>query len=709
VRRRDNRDVSDRSSQIDELGAGLRAAPVVLIVGGGEPELLAQTVRHALATTSEGVRVVVYGAEAPAVDLGDRAVFSAGGTADSTAAVLAAAGSADLVLLAPGVGLPTDWLPRLSAAAYATESVATASGLCDDRSLSRSALSFIDAAAAVAANSLGLHPRLDGPVGPCVYVRASALELAGPEGLIGSALAGGAFAERCVAHGLSHVLADDLLLDARAITVSGYDGGATGGDRAARARGAARRALTQLRVMIDARAVGDRRDGTRVHVLELIAALGRNAGAQVTALVAPGVDSDTRAVLDALPGVKMATVASASASAADEHPIADIVHRPVQISAPADLASLAPLGPRLVITHQDLISFQNPAYFRSQTAWTGYRDLTRRGLAAADHVVFFSTHARQEALAEDLVEPQRATVIPIGVDHQAITGSGEPVPPPGATPLGSEAELLLCLGTDFQHKNRVFALKVALELQLRHGWSGWLVLAGPDVAHGSSRQQEDDLLVRHPELARRILHLGAVSDAEKNWLLGRARLVLYPTVQEGFGLIPFEAADHGVPCLWAAGSALSEVLPDEAASIVAWDAAATAGRALELIRDNSARTANLGAIHAAGERLRWDHTANRLIELYREVCRQPPAPAAALERTGGLMRGGLSEDAMRLVGPDGSLPSELERPLLALTTHRRLAGPVLGLIRAGYMASRRTRRARRGQEGEAGRGGAEPD
>ncbi len=689
--------MSDRSSQVEKLGAGPRADPVVVIAGGGEPDLLAQTVRHALATTPEGVRVVVYGDHAPAVDhLGERVAVLGGGAANPSATVLAAADSADVVLLAPGVELPTDWLPRLSAAAYAMASVATASGLCDDTSLNRSALSFSDAAAAVAANSLGLHPRLDGPVGPCVFVRASALGLAGSEGLIGSALAGSGFARRCVVLGLSHVLADDLLLDARAIAGSAYGGSggrATGGDRAARARGAARRALTQLRVMIDARAIGDRRDGTRVHVLELIAALGRNGGAQVTALVAPGVDSDTRAALETLPGVSTATAEStgASASTADEHPIADVVHRPVQVSAPADLTSLAPLASRLVITHQDLISFQNPAYFPSQTAWTGYRDLTRRGLAAADHVVFFSGHVRREALAEDLVEPQRATVVPIGVDHQAITSSGEPVPPPGVRPLGPEAELLLCLGTDFRHKNRVFALKVALELQRRHGWSGWLVLAGPEVAHGSSRQQEDDVLARHPELARRVLRLGAVSDAEKHWLLGRARLVLYPTVQEGFGLIPFEAADHRVPCLWAAGSALSEVLPDPAASIVAWDAAATAERALELIRDNRARSVNLRAIQAAAQRLRWDQTANRLIELYVQVCRQPPGPAAALERTGGLMRGDLSEDAMRLVGPDGALPRELERPLLALATHRKLAEPVLGTLRFGYRMARRWR------------------
>ena len=41
--------------------------------------------------------------------------------------------------------------------------------------------------------------------------------------------------------------------------------------------------------------------------------------------------------------------------------------------------------------------------------------------------------------------------------------------------------------------------------------------------------------------------------------------MLYPTVQEGFGLVPFEAARAGVPCLFAAQTSLAEVLPREAA------------------------------------------------------------------------------------------------------------------------------------------------
>jgi hypothetical protein len=146
-----------------------------------------------------------------------------------------------------------------------------------------------------------------------------------------------------------------------------------------------------------------------------------------------------------------------------------------------------------------------------------------------------------------------------------------------------------------------------------------------------------------------------------------------------------------VPCLWAAGTALRELLGDTAAEIVVWDAAATADRALALMRDARARSSNLSAIEAAAGALRWEVTGRRLVEVYRAACDGPMTPAGAVERSSGLMRGGLSEDAMRLVGPDGVLPAELERPLLALLSRRRLTGPLSVALKAGYRVSRRGR------------------
>lgn len=665
--------------------------PVVVIRGGPDSTKLGLTLRSVLATTGSEVRLVIVSPRPPELDgleLAGRIVTHAGGPL--------ALPVADVALLEAGVVMPEGWLSLLTAAAGGSARIATVSALRADVTLLEPRHEFSAAARAVARQALRLHPRLTQPSGPCVFVPRSTVQLVGAAS-IETENGWARFAERCLSAGLAHVLADELLVDGRQTSAGGAPELA---EPVRRAHGAARRALHGLSVVIDARLPSGRRDGTWVHVLELVAALGRTGQASITAIVPDreGADPDLRARLSAMPGVAALTLAEARDRGFGW---GDVVHRPFQVSAPADLAALASLAGRLIITHQDLISFHNPAYFPSPHAWKGYRDLTRRALAAADHVVFFSEHVRDDAAGENLIEPGRATVVPIGVDHVVSGYARAPVAPKGMAAVGAEAEVLLCLGADFGHKNRMFALRVMDALQRAHGWRGWLVLAGPAVAHGSSRPEEREFLGAHPGVAAKALDLGPVSDAEKLWLLRRAALVLYPTVEEGFGLIPFEAAEHERPCLWAATSALAEILPPALARVIPWDAVATADRARALMDAGTERAEVIAGVRRAGEGLRWDETAARLIALYREVCRAAPAPAAVAERAGGLMREGLSEDAMRLVGPDGSLPRELERPLLALTTHRRLARPVLGLIRAGYAASQRARRGdRRGPAGE---------
>ena len=230
------------------------------------------------------------------------------------------------------------------------------------------------------------------------------------------------------------------------------------------------------------------------------------------------------------------------------------------------------------------------------------------------------------------------------------------------------------------------------QLQRRHDWDGYLLLVGPRVSRGSSTADEAEATALRPSLADAVVSFGAVSEAEKAWLFERARLVLYPTVHEGFGLVPFEAADHGIACMWAQGTSLSEILPDTSAGIVPWDAEQSADAAHALLRDPDARARNVAAVRAAAGHLTWDATASRLIALYHDTCDRPATPASAVERRHGLMTGSLSEDAMRLIGPGGALPPDVERPLLALATHPQVGGPMFRALKLGYQASYRLRR-----------------
>jgi glycosyltransferase involved in cell wall biosynthesis len=599
------------------------------------------------------------------------------------------ASPADVVLLAAGCVPDRGWLERLAAAANADGSIATASAVV------RRARSDEPAPPISPPHDRGspVRPRLTGPAGPCVYLRRGALELVGgavctPDGAFAPA-----FLARCELAGLGHVLAADVIVSCGEARIAG-PGLEQQSEPVRRRLRSAARTTRGLSVVVDARCLAGPTDGTTVHVIELLAALGRSGHARVTALVPGTLSPEAEGLVARLPNVRRAVIGQGpNADAADDLHDADVVHRPYQVSTPADLAVLSPFADRLIVTHQDLISYHNGTYFASADDWAGYRALTRRALAAADHVVFPSAHARDDALGEALVEHGRATVIHHGVDHLVSTTRGlRPAPPPGAESIASDEPMLLCLGTDYAHKQRPFAVRVAAELRRRHGWRGTLVLAGPAVRFGSSRGLERAILDADPALARSVLSLDAVSEAEKLWLLQGSALILYPTVHEGFGFIPFEAAAHGVPCLWAAGTSMSEVLPDRAAAIVTWDAAATADAAITLIGERSAADANIAAVTRAAETLRWDDTAQRLVQLYGSVCDAPPSPLGALERSGGLMQAGLSEDAIRLVGPDGALAGDLERPLLALASHPRAAAPVFGALRLGYRLARQTSR-----------------
>jgi glycosyltransferase involved in cell wall biosynthesis len=287
-----------------------------------------------------------------------------------------------------------------------------------------------------------------------------------------------------------------------------------------------------------------------------------------------------------------------------------------------DLNLLRLLGRRLVVTHQDLIAYHNPTYHESVESWEQYRRITRIALAAADRVVLFSEHSRQDVLSEDLVTDERCDVVGAAL---ASRGAIEPKAPAAR---GLDRDFILCLGADYRHKNRVFALRLVRSLRAHQGWRGRLVLAGGHVPHGSSGAEERDLLAADRDLAASVTVLGAVADAEREWLLEHARAVLVPSVVEGFGLVPLEAAQAGVPCLFAAQASLAEVVSSSLATLVPWDPERSAAQVIPLLTDGTPRDAHVEKLRDDAGQWSWQRLAGQLIVAYERALRMPYRAAA---------------------------------------------------------------------------------
>ncbi len=536
------------------------------------------------------------------------------------------------------------------------------------------ALTAADAAARVRDTSLGLHPRTPTAMAHLALVTAPARALVGgfDEALAPrEALAD--FCARATAAGLAHVVADEVYVGHRGAgqlpTVKRDPGQAAAIDEAAndrhsrlaRALLAASVVLEPLRVTIDARPLAGGVTGTAVHLVELIGALAARDDVHVRALLPERVGDEAGAALRAMGG----TVETVDAAAPWEQlGRTHVVHRPWQVESAQEMAELDRLGERTVVTNQDLIGYRTPSVFESPERWKDYRQATRDALGLAAMVLFFSHTAADDALADDLVAPDRARVVALGARNEHLA-----LAPAAAAPVGlavdAERPFLLVLGTRYRHKNVRFALQLLAALRAEQGWDGDLVIAGAEVLHGSGSGDDAAWLLSHPEDARHVHVVGAVTEPEKAWLLRAAAAVVYPSTYEGFGLIPFEAAAAGTPCLAAPVSALRDTLPAELSLLVPWDASASAARAVDVLTPGPAREALVNGLRDAAAPLTWSATGAALVDAYRAAVRLP-APATArladdlarAEHDYWSARDGIQDGAWRLVRPDEPLIDE---------------------------------------------------
>ena len=661
-----------------------------------------------------------------------------------------AATDADLVLVNSDVEVGDGWLEGMRDAAYSDDLIATATALTNSGTIVSvpyrnhpiaalpANITFEQAAARVRGGSSKLRPRLPTAIGHCIYVRRDALQLVGDFDETFSPGYGEEvdFSQRCVSMGLQHVLADDVLVLHRGGASLG-DGTETNPAQAlheqinrqrypwyhpwvedieesrhvplSRAIAIARRAILRPSVTIDGLCLGPTVTGTQVNVLEFIHALHRREDARLRVVVPPDLGDYARDSLSRMDGVELLTGPAIS----PDTPRDDVVHRPYQITAAKDLLLLRRLGERLIVTQQDLIAYRNPAYFASAKDWLAYQRLTRETLALVDLVFFSTPHAASDALAESLVDDRRHRVVPLGTDFHLSTMQAAPEAPE-AVERFTDKPFVLCLGTDYLHKNRPFALRLLHELRTRHGWDGRLVFAGPQVPYGSSAAEEATWLAEHRDVAAEVIRLPAIGEAQKQWLLEHATALVYPTTYEGFGFIPFEAAAAGLPCFFAHRTSVRDTLADATAVIVPWDVAATAERALPYLTDRARAKALVDEIRSCADRLPWSLTAERASAAYDDAVRLPTPPAATvaaealeLEDRLGEIEGRfwglwhlIGPTGLSLVGPDGRLPAKEQRALSALTSRRATRGPLLAALRLAG-------RVRGGATNGAGAGTAE--
>jgi glycosyltransferase involved in cell wall biosynthesis len=226
------------------------------------------------------------------------------------------------------------------------------------------------------------------------------------------------------------------------------------------------------------------------------------------------------------------------------------------LSAPI-LTALKQGGGRVVVLLHDTIPLDHPGLTRPGTPGR-FAGQVRAVVEGADLVVFASAEAAARA-APHLAGFGRMPphlVAPLGVERSH--------PDPAALPpelCGDGRPLFLALGTIEPRKNHALLLDIweRLHASLAESRIPRLVLAG---ARGWANADVFRRLDSRPFVGRTVVEHAGLGDGAIAALMDRSEALLFPSLAEGFGLPPAEAAARGLPVIAAPLPALRETLGD---------------------------------------------------------------------------------------------------------------------------------------------------
>ena len=171
-----------------------------------------------------------------------------------------------------------------------------------------------------------------------------------------------------------------------------------------------------------------------------------------------------------------------------------------------------------------------------------------------------------------------ADVVYIGTDHTLDAMPARRASTPGhRCPRGSAVRALPRHGLPAQESRVCDGVVAALQGTTRVRRADSFSPA-PMSRSVPRRRSKPSSCRQEPGAPRFVVDVAAVDEGEKRWLMRNATLMLYPSVHEGFGLVPFEAAELGLMCAFASGTSIAELLPSKLALIRSWDPQATAAQ-----------------------------------------------------------------------------------------------------------------------------------
>jgi glycosyltransferase involved in cell wall biosynthesis len=281
---------------------------------------------------------------------------------------------------------------------------------------------------------------------------------------------------------------------------------------------------------------------------------------------------------------------------------ADVVHGTNYTAPPSRLPTVISVYDCWFLEHPDQAS---PAVRRAG-------QILRRAVARRAWIHVSSQATAERAAA--LLDTDRIEVIHLGPPHPAA-----PSAPSAERHQRPNAPYLLSIGTIERRKGIPQLIDAFHHLGRSLGDQQVpdLVIAGAPGDDQSVVEARLDAL--DPSLRQRVHVLGSISAEHKAELLAHAELLVYPSLDEGFGFPILEAQQARCPVVATAVGSIPEIGGSGVELCVSGDAEALAAAIVQVLDDRQRRSHLIEHGTANLQRFSWERTVDAFINLYRRV------------------------------------------------------------------------------------------
>ncbi|MDQ6699205.1 MAG: glycosyltransferase family 4 protein [Acidobacteriota bacterium] len=282
--------------------------------------------------------------------------------------------------------------------------------------------------------------------------------------------------------------------------------------------------------------------------------------------------------------------------------------------------AIAPWGCGTTVLHlHDAIHATFPSLFPKWKALIFTRLFRWSGRRAA-HVITPSECARADLVRCYAIDPAKISVVPNGVDVSAFMG---PVPESDgvvARRFGIRGSYLIHIGAIARNKNIELLVDAFRTFHRQHPAFKLVITGKPTSETRGGYLQELQERVAASNLSGKVVFTGYLPDGDLRSLLSGARMLVFPSLAEGFGFPPLEAMAAGVPSITADTPISHEIYGDAVLRVAPNDASDLAAKMTSLARDSQLAARCVERGRSRLQNYRWEDSCSRLIEVYEQVC-----------------------------------------------------------------------------------------